>query len=53
MRKYIVYYYSEINDECVEREIEVISRNIISAYFAFEKKIKVYKRVYKIEEKIN
>jgi len=53
MKKYIVYYYTEKNDECVDCEIEVDAKNIIAAYFAFEEKVKVYRRVYKIEEKTN
>lgn len=24
MRTYIVYYYKEINDECVEQQIEIL-----------------------------
>ena len=53
MRKYIVYYYAEINDECVEREIEVESKNIEIGLAEFRSIVKVYKRVYKIEEKTN
>jgi len=53
MRKYIVYYYTEKNDECVDCEIEFEASRFIEAYMMFQIKVKVYKRIYKIEEKVN
>jgi hypothetical protein len=52
MRKYIVYYYAEINDECVELEHELEELDMTLALATFRSEIKVFKRVYKIEEKI-
>jgi hypothetical protein len=53
MRKYIVYYYTEKNDECVDCEMEVESPTLKCALLHFEITVKVYRRVYKIEEKTN
>lgn len=52
MRKYIVYYYKEINDECVDCEKEIQANNIEMVLHLFNKEIRVYKRIWKIEEKI-
>ena len=52
MRTYIVYYYKEINDECVEQQIEIQCNNIEMALHLFKQEIRIYKRVYKIEEKV-
>jgi hypothetical protein len=53
MRKYIVYYYTEKNDECVDLEIEIEANNIEIALCEFRSTIKVYKRVYQIKELTN
>ena len=52
MRKYIVYYYAEKNDECMDCEMEIEAPNIVSCFFAFEDKVKVYSRIFRVEEKI-
>lgn len=50
MRKYRVYYYREINDECVDCEIEIEARGFSEVFDVFSKQVRVYKRIYKIEE---
>ena len=52
MRKYIVYYYKEIKDECVDCEKEIQANNIEMVLHLFNKEIRVYKRIWKIEEKL-
>jgi len=52
MRTFIIYYYKEINDECVEQQIEIQCNNIEMALHLFKQEIRIYKRVYKIEEKV-
>lgn len=53
MRTYIVYYYKEINDECVDCEKKVNAFSIRGALTEFETSTTVFKRVYKIEEVFN
>lgn len=50
-RKYIVYYYAEKNDECVDCEIVVEATGIIEAMEEFTNKVRVYRKVFCIEEK--
>lgn len=50
MRKYRVYYYKEINDECVDCEKEIESRCFVEVFDRFVEQVRVYKRIYKIEE---
>lgn len=49
MRKYEIYYYAEINDECVDLICQVEAKNMIQALVDFDY-AKVYKRVYKVVE---
>lgn len=52
MRKYVVHYWIEKNDDCVDCE-EIIDAHHISEVFSiFQEKVRVFKRVYKIEEKV-
>jgi len=53
MRKYIVYYYAEKNDECVDCEKEIEAKSIDTVLIEFNSKVKVYKRVFAIIEKSN
>lgn len=53
MRKYIIHYYVESSDECQEREIEIEEQSIMFALNKFQEKVNVYKRIFKIEEKVN
>jgi len=50
MRKYLISYLAEQNDECVDCETTIEARTILGAIFIFKTNIKVYKRVTKIEE---
>jgi hypothetical protein len=50
MRKYLISYLSEQNDECVDCETTIEAGTVQGALQFFEYKIKVYKRVTKIEE---
>jgi hypothetical protein len=47
MRKYEIYYYAEINDECVDCIDTVEAFNILQAIIEFGK---FYKRIYKVVE---
>jgi len=47
MRRYRVYYWKEINDECVDCEKEIEAPNISIALLRIDF---VCKRIYKIEE---
>lgn len=50
MRKYKIYYYKEIDDECIDFERLIEGENIDIALENFKEEIRVFKRVYKIEE---
>lgn len=50
-RTYIISYYTEKNDECVDLEYEVEAPDVIIAAINFRAKVKVFKRIFKIEEK--
>lgn len=50
MRKFRVYYYKEVNDECVDYELDIESKHISNIYEDFQEKVRVFKRVYRIEE---
>lgn len=50
-RTYIVSYYKEVNDECVDREIEIEAQSIAEAVEKVKYLIRVYSRVFKVEEK--
>lgn len=51
MRAYIVHYIKEVNDQCVDCEIEVESPDIFMVTNFFHLKIRVYKRITAIIEK--
>lgn len=51
MRTYTVHYLKEINDQCVDCEIEIEEINIGFALFKFRQKIQVFKRITAIIEK--
>lgn len=50
MRKYRVYYWKEINDESVDLEWDLKANDIHHAYTLFHANVRVFKRIYKIEE---
>ena len=50
LRKYIISYYTEVNDECVDREIEVEAINEFDALLCFKSLVKVFKKVHEINE---
>jgi len=50
MRKFLIYYFREINDECHDCELEVQGENIVNALENFYKLNIVLKRVYKVEQ---
>lgn len=51
MRTYKIDYYVESNDECQERQIEIKARNMLLAFAEFRSEVRVFKRIFKIEEK--
>jgi len=50
MRKYIIHYYVEINDECVDRELILEAVDFDDSVIRFKVKVRVYKRIFKVEE---
>lgn len=50
-RKYIVYYYAEKNDECVDCEMEIEAISIYGAMYQFKQKVRVFRRIFCVEEK--
>jgi hypothetical protein len=50
-RTYIVSYYAERNDECVDREIEIEAQSIAEAIEKMKYQVKVFSRVFRVEEK--
>lgn len=50
MRKYRAYYYKEINDECVDCEIELEASSFEDIYKTLRDRVRVFKRIYKVEE---
>lgn len=50
-RTYIVSYYAERNDECVDREIEIEAQSIAEAVEKVKYLVLVYSRVFRVEEK--
>jgi hypothetical protein len=51
IRKYIVYYYAEKNDECVDCEMVIEAKSIFGALYQFKQRVRIFKRVFCIEEK--
>lgn len=50
MRKYIIKYLAERNDECVDLEIEIEAEDIYIALGSFCATQKLYKRITSIYE---
>jgi len=50
MRKYLIFYYAEIRDECTDLEAIVEAHNIREAIDEFEKQTMVFKRIFTITE---
>jgi len=53
MRNYTIHYWVEISDECFDCQIEIEAQNIFIALVEFRSEVRVFKRVFKIEEKTN
>ena len=53
MRKYTIYYWIEKSDECFDCQIEIEAKDIFIALAEFRSEVRVFKRVFKIEEKTN
>jgi hypothetical protein len=50
MRKYLVFYYTERNDECYDLEHIVEANDIVSAINVFNNEVAVFKRITTITE---
>lgn len=50
MRRYLIYYWTERNDESTDLEIIVKADNIEEAIKEFKKEVKVYKSITTITE---
>jgi hypothetical protein len=50
MRNYRIYYYAEINDECVDLKETLQAYSLSDAIIKFENSGIVHKRIYKTEE---
>jgi len=50
MRRYLISYLAEQNDQCTDLEVIIEAGTMQGALQFFEYKIKVYKRITKIEE---
>jgi hypothetical protein len=50
-RTYIVSYYKEVNDECVDREMEIVAENIPDAIEKMKGQVRVFSRIFRVEEK--
>jgi len=50
MRKYLIFYYAERNDECMDLEHIVEANDMVSAINVFNNEIKLVKRVTTITE---
>jgi hypothetical protein len=50
MRKYLVFYYTERNDECYDLEHIVEAKDIVSAINVFNNEVAVFKRITTITE---
>lgn len=50
MRQYIVFYYAERNDECVDLEKEIEADSLEEALIIFKDTTLLYKRVTGINE---
>ena len=50
MRKYLIYYITEKNDECTDLEIIINADNIEEAIKFFKSRIRIRKRILTITE---
>jgi hypothetical protein len=50
MRKYLIFYYVERNDECYDFEHIVEANDMVDAINVFNKEISLYKRITTITE---
>jgi len=50
MRRYLLYYYTEKNDECHDVETIIEADNIEEAIKFFKSRIRIYKRITTITE---
>lgn len=50
LRRYRISYYAEVNDENVEREVELEGDTLLVALYFFKELRIPHKRVYKVEE---
>jgi len=50
MRKYLIFYYAEIRDECTDLEAIIEADNIKEAIDKFEKETMLFKRIFTITE---
>lgn len=50
MRRYLIFYYAERNDECTDLEHIVEANDMISAINVFNNEIKMIKRITTITE---
>jgi hypothetical protein len=50
MKKYLIYYWREINDEPTDLEVIIEAINMEDAFKKFKQQIKVYKHITTITE---
>lgn len=50
MRRYLIFYWAEQNDEATDLEIIIEASNIKEAINKFEKQVKLFKRISTITE---
>ena len=50
MRRYLVFYYAERNDECVDLEKIVEANDILAAINVFNNEVRAVKRITTITE---
>jgi hypothetical protein len=50
MRKYLIFYYAERNDECMDLEHIVEANDMVEAINVFNNEIKLVKRITTITE---
>jgi hypothetical protein len=50
-RTYIVSYYAERNDDCVDFEIEIEAKDIPEAIEKINSEVRIFSRIFKVEEK--
>ena len=50
MRRYLIFYWAEQNDEATDLEIIIEANNIKEAIDKFEEEVRVFKRITTIAE---